>query len=156
MLNKKSPTFKLPATGNTTIDSQKLLGQAFVLYFYPKDDTPGCSQEGADFTKLHSQFKKHGVEIFGVSKDSLSSHEKFKAKKKYSFELISDTKGELCKAFDVLKTKSMFGKTYQGIERSTFFISSKGKILKEWRKVKVKDHAKKVLDFIKTKLNKKD
>ena len=156
MLNKKIPKLKLSATGKRTIDFHKLEGQTFILYFYPKDDTPGCTQEGADFTQLHKQFKKAQVEIFGVSKDSLSSHEKFKTKQKYSFDLISDHEGKLCKAFNVLKTKSMFGKTYQGIERSTFIISPAGKVIKEWRKVKVNGHAKEVLEFIKSEMTQQD
>ena len=156
MSNKKIPDLKLPATGEKTIDFRKMEGQAFILYFYPKDDTPGCAQEGSDFTKAHKQFKKAQVEIFGVSKDSLSSHEKFKAKQKYSFDLISDNEGKLCKAFNVLKTKSMFGKTYQGIERSTFVISPEGKVIKEWRKVKVNGHAEEVLKFIKSEMTQQD
>ena len=150
MLNKQVPNLNLPATGGQTVKLKELKGQIIVLYFYPKDATPGCTQEGADFTKLHREFKKSGAEIFGVSKDSLSSHEKFKEKQNYSFDLISDEEGQLCKAFDVLKEKSMYGKTYLGIERSTFVISEKGIIEKEWRQVKVEQHAKAVLDFVKS------
>ena len=150
MLNKKVPDFSLPATGGKTVNLRDLKTQFVILYFYPKDDTPGCTQEGADFTKLYKQFQKLGAEIFGISKDSLSSHEKFKEKQKYSFDLISDEKGELCEAFSVLKQKSMFGKTYLGIERSTFLISAEGVVKKEWSKVKVEGHAEEVLEALKS------
>ena len=149
MLNKKTPNLKLPATRGQTIDFKKLKGQAFVLFFYPKDATPGCAKEGRDFTKLHKDFKQQGVEIFGVSKDSLSSHEKFKKNQKYSFDLISDEEGKLSEAFGVLKKKSLFGKTFMGIERSTFLISEERKVIKEWRKVKVLGHAGEVLEAVK-------
>ena len=144
MLNKKAPNMDLPVTGGKIVNLEDLK-QPVVLYFYPKDDTPGCTKEGADFTKLHKKFQKLGAEIFGVSKDSISSHEKFKKKQKYSFELISDEQGKLCEAFSVLKEKSMFGKTYLGIERSTFLISAEGIVRKVWRKVKVEGHAEEVL-----------
>jgi len=150
MTIKSIPALKWSATSDQIIDFKKLKGQAFVLFFYPKDSTPGCTQEGKDFTQLHTEFKKQGFEIFAVSRDSLSSHEKFKNKQKYSFDLISDTDGELCEAFGVLKKKSMFGKTFTGIERSTFVISDEGSVLKEWRKVKVLGHAKEVLVFVKS------
>ena len=147
-MNKKVLNLTLPATGGKTVNL-KDLKQAVVLYFYPKDDTPGCTQEGKDFTKLHKKFQSLGCEIFGVSKDTISSHEKFKQKYKYSFDLISDQDGELCSAFSVFKKKSMFGKTYMGIERSTFLISAEGLVQKEWRKVKVKGHAEEVLSALK-------
>ena len=148
MLNKKVPNLSLPATGGKTVNLRNLK-QPVVLYFYPKDDTPGCTKEGADFTKLYKEFQKKGAEIFGVSKDTLSSHEKFKKKYKYSFDLISDEKGELGSAFSIFKEKSMFGKTFLGIERSTFLISSEGLVKKEWRKVKVAGHAEEVLEALK-------
>ena len=150
MLNKKIPNLKLPATSDRVIEFKKLRRQAFVLFFYPKDSTPGCTKEGKDFTKLHKDFKKQGFEIFGVSRDSIASHEKFKKNQKYSFDLISDTEGELCEAFEVLKEKSLFGKKFKGIERSTFILSEEGKVIKEWRKVKVLGHATEVLDFVKS------
>ena len=112
-----------------------------ILFFYPKDATPGCTQEGRDFRDLYKEIKKQGGEVLGVSKDSIPSHEKFKEKQKYPFELISDEKEELCKAFGVLKEKSFFGKTFQGINRSTFVIDADGFIKKEWKDVKVKGHA---------------
>ena len=149
MLNKKVPNLNLPATGGKSVNLKDFKGQAVVLYFYPKDSTPGCTQEGADFTKLHKEFQNLGAEIFGASRDSLSSHEKFKKRQKYSFDLISDEKGQICRAFDVLKEKSLFGKTYLGIERSTFLISSKGVVEREWRNVKVKGHAEEVLEALK-------
>ena len=144
----KIPNLALPATGGRTVNL-KNLKQAVLLYFYPKDDTPGCTQEGTDFTKLYKHFQNFGAEIFGVSKDSISSHEKFKKKYGYSFDLISDQEGKLCSAFSVLKQKSMFGKTYMGIERSTFLISAEGEVQKEWRKVKVAGHAEEVLSTLK-------
>ena len=150
MLNKKILNLKIPTTSNQVIEFKKLKGQAFVLFFYPKDSTPGCTKEGKDFTKLHKDFKKQGFEIFGVSRDNIASHEKFKKNQKYSFDLISDTEGELCEAFEVLKEKSLFGKKFKGIERSTFILSEEGKVIKEWRKVKVLGHAKEVLDFVKS------
>ena len=149
VLNQEVPDLSLSATGGALVNLKKLKGKTLVVYFYPKDDTPGCTQEGADFTQLDKKFQKLGAKIFGVSKDSLLSHEKFKSKQKYSFDLISDPEGKLCTAFKVLKEKSMFGKKYYGIERSTFVISKAGKIKKEWRKVKVKDHAQEVLAFVK-------
>ena len=146
---KNVPDFNLVATGKSLLNlKEDFKGKTLVLYFYPKDSTPGCTQEGHDFTRLHSQFKKAGAEIIGVSRDSLASHEKFKNKQKYSFELISDESEKLCKAFKVLSQKSLFGKKYIGLERSTFVISPEGIVLKEWRKVKVKNHAQEVLDFI--------
>lgn len=150
MLNKKILNLKLPATSDQVIEFKKLKGQAFVLFFYPKDSTPGCTKEGKDFTKLHKDFKKQGFEIFGVSRDSMASHERFKKNQKYSFDLISDTEGELCEAFEVLKEKPLFGKKFKGIERSTFILSEEGKVIKEWRQVKALGHAKEVLDFVKS------
>lgn len=149
MAQLKVPDFRLPATGGKSINLRDFKSQALILYFYPKDATPGCTREGGDFRDLYKKIKKQGAEVFGVSRDSVSSHEKFKAKQKYPFELISDEKGKLCKAFGVLKKKSMFGKTFQGIDRSTFVISS-GLVKKEWRSVKVDGHAEEVFDFLKT------
>ena len=151
MVGQKAPNLSLPATGGKNINLQDLKGQSVILYFYPKDATPGCTQEGGDFRDLYKKIKKLGGEVFGVSKDSVPSHEKFKEKQNYPFDLISDEKGELCKIFKVLKDKVIFGKPiHQGIERSTFVIASNGLIKKEWRSVKVKGHAQEVLDFLKT------
>ena len=150
MKGKKAPHLSLPATGGKNINLKDFKGQTVILYFYPKDDTPGCTQEGGDFSDLYKKIKNQGGEVLGVSKDSVQSHEKFKEKQKYPFDLISDEEGKLCKAFDVLKEKSMFGKTYEGIDRSTFVISADSVIKKEWRNVKVNDHAQEVFDFLKT------
>ena len=150
MTGKNVPNLSLPATGGKKINLKNLKGQAVILYFYPKDATPGCTKEGGDFRGLYKKIKKQGGEVFGVSKDSVQSHEKFKEKQNYPFDLISDEKGKLCKTFGVLKEKSMFGKTYEGIDRSTFVISPKGVVKKEWRSVKVDGHAKEVFDFLKT------
>lgn len=150
LTGKEAPNLSLPSTGGKKINLKALKGQIVILYFYPKDATPGCTQEGKDFSHLYKNIKNQGGEVFGVSKDSVTSHEKFKEKQKYPFDLISDEEGNLCRAFDVLKQKSLFGKTYEGIIRSTFVISSDSIIKKEWRNVTVKNHAQEVFDFIKT------
>ena len=126
-----------------------MIGKSYVIYFYPKDNTPGCTQEGEDFRDLYKEFKKLKTEIYGVSRDSLKSHEGFKEKYKYPFELISDTEEKLCNLFDVIKEKNMYGKKYMGIERSTFLINKEGKLSAEWRKVKVNGHAAEVLEEVK-------
>jgi peroxiredoxin Q/BCP len=123
--------------------------KALVLYFYPKDNTPGCTLEGQDFRRLYKQFRAAGVEIVGVSQDSVSSHEKFKSKCDFPFDLLSDSGGTVCKAFDVIQMKSMYGRDFEGIERSTFLIQN-GVIKKEWRKVRVDGHAQEVLDSVKS------
>ena len=120
-----------------------------VLYFYPKDNTPGCTTEGAQFRDLYPQFKKLGATIVGCSRDSLKSHEGFKEKMAFPFELLSDAEEKLCSQFGVIKMKNMYGKKVRGIERSTFVIDSNGKLAKEWRGVKVPGHAQAVLDFVK-------
>ncbi len=148
-LGKKVPAFKSPATSETTVQLSKLKGKKIILYFYPKDSTPGCTKEGEGFRDNYKKFKKLGAEIFGVSKDSLKSHEKFKDKYEFPFELISDEEEELCKTFDVIKEKNMYGKKFMGIVRSTFVIDENGKLVKEWRKVKVPGHVDEVLDFVK-------
>jgi peroxiredoxin Q/BCP len=148
-LGKKVPAFKLPATGDTEVQLSKLKGKKVVLYFYPKDSTPGCTKEGEGFRDHYKKFKRQGVEIFGVSRDSLNSHEKFKDKYDFPFELISDQDEELCQLFDVIKEKNMYGKKVMGIERSTFVIDEAGKLVHEWRKVKVPGHVDEVLEFVK-------
>ncbi len=150
MTGKKVPELSLPATSDKNINLKDFKGRGVVVYFYPKDATPGCTQEGGDFRDMYKKFQKLGVEIFGVSKDSLNSHEKFKEKQSYPFDLISDEKGKLCEMFGVLKDKSMFGKKFKGISRSTFVISKEGLVKKEWRDVKVNGHAKEVFEFVKT------
>ena len=148
-INNKVKKFKVSATNGMEINSDELRGKNLVLYFYPKDNTPGCTQEGEDFRDLYKKFKKLNTEIYGVSRDSLKSHEGFKEKYKYPFELISDSEEKLCNLFDVIKEKNMYGKKYMGIERSTFLIDKNGKLCFEWRKVKVNGHAEEVLEEIK-------
>ena len=149
-MNKDILNEELIVTGvKKNICLNDLKGKNVVLYFYPKDSTPGCTIEGKDFSKLYEQFSANNTEVFGVSRDNLDSHEKFKSKYKYAFELISDLEGKLCKVFAVLKEKSMFGKKFQGIERSTFVLDQKGELIQEWRKVKILGHAKEVLKFVK-------
>ena len=152
-LGKKIPSFNLPATGDGKIRLSDLKGRQFVLYFYPKDSTPGCTLEGQDFRDQYSKFKRQNTEIIGVSRDSLKSHENFKAKQNFPFDLISDTEETLCNIFDVIKMKNMYGKQVRGIERSTFLIDAEGKLRNEWRKVKVKGHVDEVLEAAKA-LNK--
>ena len=148
-INTKIKKFKVSATNKLEIDSTDLIGKSYVIYFYPKDNTPGCTQEGEDFRALYKEFNKLKTEIYGVSRDSLKSHEGFKEKYKYPFELISDTEEKLCNLFDVIKEKNMYGKKYMGIERSTFLINKEGKLSAEWRKVKVNGHAAEVLEEVK-------
>ena len=148
-INRKINKFKASATSQQEIDSQKLIGQNYIIYFYPKDNTPGCTQEGEDFRDLYKEFKKLKTEIYGVSRETLKSHEGFKAKFDYPFELISDPDEKLCKLFDVMKEKSMYGKKYIGIERSTFLVDKEGKLSAEWRKVKVPGHVNEVLEAAK-------
>jgi len=124
-------------------------GEAVVLYFYPKDDTPGCTTEGQQFRDLYSAFRKAGAVVAGVSRDSMKSHESFRAKMEFPFPLISDADETLCNAFGVIKMKNMYGKQVRGIERSTFLIDRKGKLVREWRGVKVPGHVQEVLDAVK-------
>ncbi len=139
------PDFSAVATGNREIRLADLRGKYVVLYFYPKDHTPGCTREGGDFRDRYPEFRELGAEVFGVSRDSLKTHENFKARQGFPFDLISDPEGKLCRLFGVLKPKKMFGREYLGIERSTFLIDPEGKLAAEWRKVKVKGHADEVL-----------
>jgi len=152
-VGKKVPAFKLPATGEQTISLAGLKGQNIVLYFYPKDNTPGCTTEGQDFRDSIAKFKRQNCIILGVSRDTVRTHENFKTKQKFPFDLLSDTEEELCGLFDVIKLKNMYGKKLLGIERSTFLINDKGVLKQEWRKVKVNGHVDEVLDAVK-KLNK--
>ena len=146
---KKCPIFKGDSTNNKTISNKDFLGKNLVIYFYPKDSTPGCTTEGQDFRDNYKTFKKLNTDILGVSRDSVKSHDNFKQKQSFPFELLSDPEEIMCKAFDVMKLKSMYGKEYIGVDRSTFLISSEGKIIKEWRSVKVKGHVDEVLDEVK-------
>ncbi len=148
-IGKKVPLFKLPATGDQTIKLSDLKGKNIVLYFYPKDSTPGCTREGQDFRDNIKKFRARNTVVLGVSRDSLNSHENFKSKQCFPFDLLSDSEEELCSLFDVIKDKNMYGKKVRGIERSTFLIDDKGVLRKEWRKVKVDGHADEVLEAIK-------
>ena len=152
-VGKKVPPFSLPATGEQDIALSDLKGKNVVLYFYPKDSTPGCTREGQDFRDNYTKFKRQNTVILGVSRDSLKSHENFKAKQGFQFDLLADKDEVLCTLFDVIKMKNMYGKKVRGIERSTFLIDSNGKLKQEWRKVKVDGHAKEVLAAVKA-LNK--
>ena len=143
------PDFELPATGNQRFQLSAYQAPC-VLYFYPKDDTPGCTLEGSDFRDLHKEFARAGVAIFGVSRDSVASHEKFKAKMNFPFELLSDSDEEVCQGFGVIKMKNMYGKKVRGIERSTFVIDARGVVRRVWRGVKVPGHVEEVLEFVKT------
>jgi len=146
---KKVPAFSLPATGDKDISLADCKGKNLVLYFYPKDSTPGCTTEGQDFRdKIHT-FRRRNTTILGVSRDSLKSHENFRTKQKFPFDLLSDADEKLCRMFDVIKEKNMYGRKVMGIERSTFLIDDKGILRREWRKVKVAGHVEEVLEAIK-------
>jgi len=144
-IGKVVPNFRLPATGGKTVDLKSLRGSNVVIYFYPKDNTPGCTTESCDFGSLHGKFRRTNTVILGVSRDSLASHEKFRAKFEFPFDLLSDGDETLCRLFDVIREKNMYGKKVMGVERSTFLIDTKGKLRAEWRKVSVKGHAAEVL-----------
>ena len=145
-----SPDFDLPASGGRNVRLSDFKGRGVVLYFYPKDNTPGCTTEGQDFRDLHPLFQALGWEVFGISRDSVKSHEGFKAKHAFPFDLISDPDEQACEAFGVMKLKNMYGKQVRGIERSTFVIAPDGTIAKAWRGVKVPGHAQEVLEFVRT------
>jgi len=149
IIGAPAPDFSLPATGNRTLSLAQLRGQPVVLYFYPKDSTPGCTQEGLDFQALAGQFAALRAVILGVSRDSVASHEKFRARQGFTFDLLSDADETACRAYDVIREKNMYGKTVLGIERSTFLIDADGVLREAWRKVKVKDHAAAVLERLK-------
>jgi len=148
-LGKRVPAFALPATGEQTIKLADLKDTIVVLYFYPKDSTPGCTLEGQGFRDQYSKFRRNGAIVLGVSRDSIRSHENFKAKQQFPFELLSDEDETLCALFDVIKMKNMYGKQVRGIERSTFLIDAKGVLRREWRKVKVDGHVDEVLAAVK-------
>lgn len=148
MLDQPAPEFEIPATGDQTFRMSAMRGAPLVLYFYPKDNTPGCTDEGVQFRDLHAEFVKLKCSVFGISRDTLKSHESFKAKMSFPFELLSDTDEIACKAFDVIKMKNMYGKQVRGIERSTFVIDKEGVLRKAWRGVKVPGHAQEVLSFV--------
>ncbi|MGE0310455.1 MAG: peroxiredoxin [Lautropia sp.] len=148
-VGRKAPGYQAESTGGT-VSPQDHAGRIVVLYFYPKDNTPGCTTEGKDFAERHAAFEAAGATIYGVSRDSLKSHANFKAKMGFPFELISDPDEALCTRFDVMKMKNMYGKQVRGVERSTFVIGRDGKLVREWRGVKVPGHAQEVLDFVGT------
>ncbi len=150
-IGQKISEFSLPMTGDQVFNPRDYEGKKIILYFYPKDNTPGCRQESQDFTQAYETLIAANTVVFGVSRDSISSHEKFKAKYDMPFELISDPDEKLCQYFDVIKEKSMFGKHYMGLERSTFVLDEQGVLVGQWRKVKVKDHVNQVLEFIQSK-----
>jgi len=148
-LNRVVGDFSAASTGDKKIRLKDLRGQNVVIYFYPKDSTPGCTTEGRDFSALHAKFKRKNTIIFGVSRDSIASHEKFKDKQGFKFDLISDPDETLCKKFDVIHEKTLYGRKFMGVVRSTFLIDSDGKLRQEWRSVKVKGHAEEVLEAVK-------
>jgi len=144
-VGKKIKNFTRPATGDKTISLKELAGKKVVLYFYPKDSTPGCTTEGQDFRDAKAAFSRQNTVILGVSRDSIKRHENFKTKQSFNFDLLSDEDESLCKQFDVIKLKKLYGREYLGIDRSTFLIGEDGVLLEEWRGVKVKGHVDEVL-----------
>lgn len=149
-INHAVENFKLPSTGNKEFSLSDCIGRNVIIYFYPKDDTPGCTTEGQDFRDKWHLFTEMNCIIVGVSRDSIKSHESFKAKMQFPFELLSDEDEEVCNLFSVMKMKNMYGKQVRGIERSTFVVDTQGILIKEWRGVKVPGHVQEVLDFINT------
>ena len=140
------PDFTLPATGGVPFTLSAARGKSLVIYFYPKDNTPGCTLEGQQFAALQARFTKAGATVFGISRDSLASHQKFREKMGYPFALLSDEDERVCKLFDVIREKNMYGRKVLGIERSTFLIDARGVLRREWRRVKVEGHALEVLE----------
>ncbi|ASJ76073.1 peroxiredoxin [Granulosicoccus antarcticus] len=147
-LDKPAPSFDLPATGGQNISLPSLKGSKVVLYFYPRDATPGCTTESQNFRDSIDAFTAAGVVILGLSQDTVASHEKFKTKQEMPFELLSDEDGSVCRAYDVIKLKKMYGKEFEGIERSTFLIDEAGVLRQQWRKVKVPGHVDEVLEAV--------
>ena len=148
LVGKKCPKFSGDCTTDIKLSNTDFIGKNLVVYFYPKDSTPGCTLEGQDFRDNFKKFKKLNTAILGVSRDSVKSHNNFKEKQSFPFELLSDPDEKMCKAFDVMKMKSMYGKQYIGVDRSTFLINDKGMVVKEWRSVKVKGHVDEVLSAV--------
>jgi len=147
-IGKKIANFSLPSTGDKTLSLHDFSGTHLVLYFYPKDSTPGCTLEGQDFRDAYRKFTRAGADVLGVSKDSIKAHENFKSKQGFPFDLLSDTDEMLCRQFDVIREKKLYGRTFMGIERSTFLIDGKGVLRQEWRKVRVKGHVEEVLKAV--------
>jgi len=150
MLDQPAPDLELPATGGKTFRLSGAKGSPLVLYFYPKDNTPGCTTEGQHFRDLYVEFQKLKCGIYGVSRDSIKSHENFKSKMKFPFDLLSDSEETACKLYGVIKMKNMYGRKVRGIERSTFAIDGRGIVRREWRGVKVPGHVQEVLEFVRT------
>ena len=148
-LKNKVPDFKLEGTNNLSFTLSNFIGKYIIIYFYPKDSTPGCTNEGIDFKDNISKFKKLNVEVFGVSRDTIKSHENFKSKHNFPFELLSDPEEIACNLFGVIKMKNMYGKKVRGIERSTFLLSPEGTLINEWRGVKVNGHIEEILKVLK-------
>lgn len=148
-LNRVVADFSCAATGDQIVQLKTLRGKKVVLYFYPKDATPGCTTEGQDFRDLHAEFRRQNAVVIGVSRDSIRSHEKFREKQKFPFDLLSDPDETLCRQFDVIREKMLYGRKFMGVERSTFLIDGQGKLRQEWRKVKVKGHVDAVLEAVK-------
>lgn len=149
VIGKPAPDFKLPATGGKTVRLSAFKGGNVVLYFYPRDNTPGCTLEGQNFRDEQAKFKKLNAVVLGVSRDSVKSHESFKNQEGFTFDLLSDENEKVCRLYDVMKLKNMYGKLVLGIERSTFLIDKSGILRKEWRKVKVEGHVDEVLEAVK-------
>jgi len=147
-LDRKVPEFSLPATGGDTWKLSGAAGRKLIIYFYPRDNTSGCTSEGMAFRDLYPQFRKAKADIVGVSTDTLASHEKFKAKFEFPFELLADEERKACRLFDVIREKSMYGRKFMGVVRSTFLLDEKGVLRREWRKVRVNGHAEAVLDAV--------
>jgi len=148
-VGKRVPDFELPATGDATFRLSDCRGENVVLYFYPKDSTPGCTTEGQDFREHHRKFRAHRTRVFGISRDSVKSHENFKAKQAFPFELLSDADETACRLFDVIHEKNMYGRKVLGVVRSTFLIDASGVLRREWRGVKVPGHVEEVLNAVK-------
>jgi peroxiredoxin Q/BCP len=148
LVGLKVPDFEIASTGNKTFKLSASLGSPLVLYFYPKDNTPGCTTEGQQFRDVHAEFAKLGCAIHGISRDGMKSHESFKSKMGFPFDLLSDPDEKVCNLFGVMKMKNMYGRQVRGIERSTFVIDARGSVRKEWRGVKVPGHAQEVLEFV--------
>ena len=149
-IGAKLPNLSVDSTGDKKVNLSKLKGNNVVVYFYPKDSTPDCTTEGQDFRDNIKAFEKNDCIVFGVSRDALKSHERFKEKQSFPFDLLSDPEEKLCKKFDVIKLKKLYGKEYLGIERSTFLFDKTGKLVSEWRKVRVKGHVDEVLEAVKS------
>ena len=150
MNNTSFQDFELPSTGGKTFKLSEHLGKTLVIYFYPKDSTPGCTTQGQQFRDNYADFARANTEIFGISRDSIKSHENFKAKFEFPFDLLADTEELACQLFDVIKMKKMYGKEVRGIERSTFIFSKEGALIQEWRGVKVDGHIPEVLAFVRS------